>query len=79
MHFTGTKFALDSSFVDDQKKLKSYGGFLTSAMYHHKEAIQSNKRNMMKQRKGLTPHRKSDPKKKIKLNHGRPSWFQPTE
>ena len=31
--------ALDSTVVEAQKMLSSHGGFLTIAMYHHKETI----------------------------------------
>ena len=32
-------FALDSAVVEAQKMLSSHGGFLTIALYHHREAI----------------------------------------
>ena len=32
-------FALDSAVIDAQKMLSSYGGFLTIAMYRHRETI----------------------------------------
>ena len=32
-------FALDSAVVEAQKMLSSHGGFLTFAMYHHRETI----------------------------------------
>ena len=32
-------FALDSVFVNVQKLLISHGGFLTNAMYHHRDKI----------------------------------------
>ena len=39
MHFTGTKPSplVDSSAVQAQKMLSPHGGFLTIAMYHHKQ------------------------------------------
>ena len=32
-------FALDSAFVEAQKMLTSHAGFLTIAMYHHREIL----------------------------------------
>ena len=32
-------FALDSTVVEAQKMLSSHGGFITIAMYHHRETI----------------------------------------
>ena len=49
-------FALDSAVVEAQKLFSSHGGFLTNAMYHHRE-IKSNQYTMMIQRKWLMTHR----------------------
>ena len=56
-------FAPYSVAVITQKYLVRLEAFLTNAMYHHRKAINSNYCTMKKQRKRLTTHRQSEPKK----------------
>ena len=63
MYFTGTNSSAYILLLLKQKKMLSlHGGFLTMAMYHHRETVYS-KGTMMKQRKGLMTHRWAEIKK----------------
>ena len=44
-------FALDSVVVETQRLFSLHGGFLTIAIFHHRETIGSNYHTMMIQRK----------------------------
>ena len=78
MHFTVTKFALDSAVVEAQTLLSSHGGFVNIAMYHHRVTIIILTHYDETKKSAYNSQIIRD-KENLKLSHGGPSYSQASD